>query len=125
MKNITKKYKAGYIIFSILSVFILLAPLLVYTFIGLATAEVVDKLVLSLTVVTAVILTLLSLVTKHASRSAIFVVLLGLTVALNSIQECLVLIAIANILDELILTPLKVSFKNKYQINKEIDKRYD
>lgn len=125
MKNITKKYKAGYIIFSVLSVLILLTPLLVYTFIGLATAEVVDKLVLSMTVVTAAILTLISLVTKHASRSAIFVVLLGLTVALNSIQECLVLIAIANILDELILTPLKVSFKNKYQINKEIDKRYD
>lgn len=125
MKNITKKYKAGYIIFSVLSVLILLAPLLVYTFIGLATAEVVDKLVLSMTVVTAAILTLISLVTKHASRSAIFVVLLGLTVALNSIQECLVLIAIGNILDELLLTPLKNSFKNKYQINKEIDKRYD
>lgn len=125
MKNITKRYRIGYIVFSILSVLTLLTPLLVYTFIGLATAEVVDKLVLSLTVVTAAILTLISFVTKHASRSAIFVVLLGLTVALHSIQECLVLIAIANILDELLLTPLKVSFKNKYQINKEIDKRYD
>ena len=45
MKNITKKYKLGYIVFSILSVLILLAPLMVYTFIGLAHAEVVDKLV--------------------------------------------------------------------------------
>lgn len=121
--KLTKRYNLGYRICAILSFLFLVGPLVAYIIIGMSVADVGAKLILTSTAVAAVILTMISVLTKHAARSSVFVVLLGLAFALNSIYSCLVTIAIANIIDELILTPLKNNFKSKYIIHKEIDKR--
>lgn len=123
--NNTKKYKIAYRLLAFLSFLLLITPLAAYTIIGLSSAAVTSKLTLSCAVIAAAILTVLSLITKHAIRSGIFIILLGLATALTSITECLILICIANILDELIITPLKKHYKSKYVINKEIDKRFN
>ena len=123
MKTVTKKYKTRKTIFSILSILCLIGPLLFFIIQGFAGAAVVGKLVLSLTSLGAIILAGISVLFKYHLRSPIFLCLMGLWVALESLLPAIICISIAVILDEFIFSPLKAKYKQLYIINKEIDKR--
>ena len=50
-----------------------------------------------------------------------WVLLLGIYLALDNVMPYLIAIAICTIVDEFIISPIYRSTKNKYTINKEID----
>jgi len=62
-------------------------------------------------------------VAKLRLRCIPWILLLGIYVCLKEITSLLVIMAITTIIDEMIVTPLHKSLKNKYIINKEMDKR--
>lgn len=121
----TKKVRNSYRLAKFLSFIVTTGPLLVYVMMGLIRGSVTisDKIVLSLTVIAAIILTLVNILMKYHLRSPLFIILLGVYCALDKLLPLILTIAIGTILDEFIFTPWKKSAKAKLVINRELDDR--
>ena len=119
----TKKYKNDYILCKTLSVLMTLIPLIVYTIKGFSEGTTSSKVTLGVCFTTALILTIINVVFKYHMRSTIWILMIGLYVAVDNIVPLLIILAITTIIDEFILTPLAKRYRSKYSINKEIDKR--
>lgn len=121
---ITKKYRLIAAILLITSLLLNLAPLGYYTIDALISAELVaEKVKLCMTVFVVLIMSIVSWVNKTTSRSKIWVIIIGLYLCLDSFLTPLLLIGITQIADEWIVSPLHKNFRNKYTINKQIDRR--
>lgn len=120
----TKSLKAKYRLFQILSLLLTIGPLLYFTLVAFITCDVTsEKVTLSMTVLVCLILTLIGLINKHAFKSKLWLLLIGLYVCLETIMAPLISIAICQVVDELIVDPLKKHYKERFTINKEIDRR--
>lgn len=120
----TKRYHRLSILFSTLSLLLNIAPLATYAIIAMVESDLVtEKIALCMTVLIVGILTAVSLVNKVAMRSRIWIIFLGLYGALDYIMVPLVIVACCQVLDELLVQPLSKRFKQKYSINRELDKR--
>lgn len=121
----TKKYKRLKIFFQILSLLVTVAPIIVYTIIGFANGDIYTgkKVFLGFTLITAIILVVINVLFKYHLRSPLFLMILGIYVAIDKVLPLMIIASTGIVLDEFIFQPLIKSFKNKYQINKEIDKR--
>lgn len=122
--NTTRKYRKLSFLFGTISVLLNIAPFTIYAFIALVdSALIYQKIALSMTVLVVAILSLVALVNKVAMKSRLWIILVGIYVCLGEIITPLIIIAVCQVLDELIISPLHKNFKNKKIINKEIDKR--
>ena len=121
----TQKYKKLSILTFLLSAICSLCPILIYVLKAFIDKDVqeVNKYTLGIMCSVALVITLINIVAKLHLRCIPWILLLGIYVCLKDITALLVIMAITTIIDELILVPLHKSFKNKYTINKEIDKR--
>ena len=125
MKNseTTKKYRLVYWILTAISWILVFGPLAAYLIYAMIISGTVQKAGLVTSLFTAIILTGISIILKLHIRSALFIMILGIYLAIREISVLLVIISICTVLDELVITPLQKSFKNRLTINKEIDKR--
>lgn len=125
MSSRTKKMKKLAFLFGLLSILCAVAPACYYIIAALASnCLVIEKIAVVGSVFVAIIGSLISLLSKTFTfRSRIWIILLALYFAMESISNILIMFAVTQILDELILTPLYRHFKNKVIINKEIDLR--
>lgn len=118
----TKKYGIIAAVLVILSVLLNIAPLAVYIITALCGgALVVEKIALCSTVFIVLIMTVISLWNKVAMKSRLWVVLIGLYLCLENIITPLMIIAVCQILDEIIVSPLIDLYKQKKRISHEID----
>ena len=123
--SITKHYRLWYWVFFAFSLMCNICPLIVYVIKALIESDSTpEKVALSTTVFVVLIMTLVSIVNKHAMRSRLWIILIGIYICLDHIMTPLIIIAVCQVLDELIVCPLKHSFQNKLTINKQIDKRF-
>ena len=125
MSTMTKKYKKLSILTFLLSTICSLCPILIYVIKAFVDNDVkeVNKYTLGIMCSVALVITLINIVAKLHLRCIPWILLLGIYLCLRDITSLLIIMAITTIIDELILMPLHKSFKNKYAINKEIDKR--
>ena len=124
MHERTKRFRRLYILFLITSLLLNIAPLATYTIKALMESDLVhEKVALTMTVMIVLILTIVSIVNKITLRSLLWIVLIDIYVCLDYIMTPLIIIAVCQILDELMITPLKKYYKTKVRINKEIDAR--
>lgn len=123
MSKETRKYKNLSILFLALSILVLVAPLAYYSVVGFIEGETTEKFTLGLTFVIAAILFVINILFKFHIRSTIWVLVLGIYFCLDNILPLIFMVAIGNILDEFLFTPLHKHYKSKASINKEIDKR--
>ena len=122
----TKKYRRLFWLFTILSLLLNIAAPAYYIFDGLlGDGIIVEKVALSASVFIVILLSAVAYVNKTTMRSRIWILLLGLYVCLDTILTPLLIIAITQILDEWIISPLAKSYRNKLTINKQIDKRME
>lgn len=119
----TKKYRKGYWITTVLSWSLVLGPLIGYVIYGFITGQTVQKFSLGVTTMAALALTGFSIIFKKHIRSTIFIVLLGIYIALREITILLIILSICTILDEFVITPLQKSYREKLVINSQIDRR--
>ena len=120
----TKKYRSTYLALVIVSVILNLFPVAFYVAKAfIESSATYQKVALSSTIFISLILTCVSLLTKVNIRSVIWILFIGLYVCLDSIINMIMFIAIFQVTDELVITPLKKMVKNKWIINKELDKR--
>ena len=125
MSTMTHKYKRLSILTFLLSAICSLCPILIYVIKAFVDKDVqeVNKYTLGIMCSVALIITIINIAAKLHLRCIPWILLLGIYVCLKNITTLLVIMAITTIIDELILMPLHKSFKSKYTINKEIDKR--
>lgn len=125
MSTMTSKYKKLSILTFLLSTICSLCPIVIYVIKAFVDSDVkeVNKYTLGIMCSVALVITLINIVAKLHLRCIPWILLLGIYVCLKDITALLVIMAITTIIDELILVPLHKSFKSKYTINKEIDKR--
>lgn len=120
----TKSLKTKYRLFSILSLLLNIGPLAVYIIKALICSTLTyQKIALSMTVFIVLILTVVCLINKVAMKSRLWIILIGLYICLEHILTPLIIIGVCQVVDELIISPLKEHYKNRYKINKEIDLR--
>lgn len=121
--EITQKYKKQYIIAKGLSILMTVGPLMYYMILGFSVSEPTKKVVLSLTAISAIMLTAINVVFKLHMRSTIFILMLGIHCCIDNITTLILIMAAATLIDEIVLMPMCRYCKSKYSINKEIDKR--
>lgn len=119
----TKHCRILYWVLWSVSLLLTIGPMLGYLIYGFATAEVHKKLVLSLTTICALVFGVISILTKKKIRSLIWLLMIGLTVALNNITVLVIIYAICSILDEFLVEPAVDRYKTMLISNKEMDKR--
>lgn len=124
MTDITKKYRLIAAVLLIITILLNVGPLATYSVIAMCEADlVVEKVALTTTVFIVLIMTVYSMVSKTALRSRIWIILLGMYFCLDYILTPLIIIAVCQVVDEIIINPLYRHYHNKYTINREIDKR--
>lgn len=124
LSDVTKKYRLLYRLFLVVSILLNICPLATYTIKALVESNLThQKVALSMTVFIVLIMTVVTLVQKVALRSRLWVILIGMYICLDNILTPLIIIACCQIVDELIVNPLAKAYKNRYIINKQIDRR--
>lgn len=123
MSQVTKKYKTLSIIFFWLSVAVTIGPLGYYISKAFIEGTPTEKLSLGCFATVAMILVIVNLVFKMHLRSTLWLLVIGIYIAIDFIMPLLIMVAVGTILDEFIFSPLHKHFKNKATINAEIDKR--
>ena len=119
----TKEYRREKWLLLILSILCNLLPIAIYTIKAFIVAGIGQKVTLGVCLTLALLFVLINIITKHRIRSTLWILLIGIYVCLDHIQSLLIIMAITTIIDEFILEPAYKRVKNKYIINKEIDKR--
>lgn len=123
----TEQYKKAYLALFITSLALNFLPLFIYIIMGYVNVEIEEskKVVLSFTLIAAIVLSVYNLLAKKHLRSVVWILLLGVYYAVQKIELLLLLMAICTIIDEFIVEPLVKKYKFKYKANKEIDDRMD
>lgn len=123
MSQVTKRYKVLSFVFLVLSISVTVFPVAYYVIKAFAEGSTTDKLSMGLFATLAIVLCVVNLMFKLHLRSTIWLLVLGIYIALEAIMPLMIMVAAGTITDELILTPLYKHFKSKASINHEIDKR--
>lgn len=123
MSQTTLTLKRKKNIFHLLSWLLTFAPILIWLFIAMAKSNDLTKTALALSVTVAGLLSMVNLLLKYSIRSTVWILLIGIYIALKDITPLLIIIAVTTMLDEFIVHPLYKHYKERYIINKEIDKR--
>lgn len=125
MSETTKTLKRKMTIFHFISWILTFAPILIWLCVAMYKSNDITKTTLAISIVVAGLLSMANLLLKYSIRSTIWVLLIGIYVALRNITPLLIIIAICTIIDEFIVHPLYKHYKERYHINKEIDKRVE
>lgn len=123
MSDYSKNLRRKAMVCQILSASLDFTPITIYGIIAFGQATTVQKLALSFMFILAIALTVINLLFKYSLRSTIWILLIGVYIALENIVPLLIIITVCTVLDEFIVSPLYKKFKKEYEINKEIDKR--
>ena len=124
--NYTKVCRAKLWLYRSLDLIILFAPVIVYTIIALTKdgVTVPGRVAVVGSVCIALILSLFNIIAQKRLRCPIWIILIGLYVAIKEILLPLIIIlAIVTVIDDLLLTPLITYYRTKLISNKTIDER--
>ena len=124
--NYTKVCRAKLWLYRSLDLIILFAPVIVYIIIALTKdgVTVPGRVAVVGSVCIALILSLFNIIAQKRLRCPIWIILIGLYVAIKEILLPLIIIlAFVTVLDDLILTPLITYYRTKLISNKAIDER--
>lgn len=126
MSSFTKKCLLKLWICRILDWICLGAPLIVYAIIALANGQigVTPKLALTATLIIALILTIINTIAQKNLKCPIWIVIIGLYIAISKwLLPLVIILAVASILDDLVFTPLIHYYYTKTVASRTIDQR--
>lgn len=123
----TKDCRRKLWLFRILDWICLAAPLIIYVIIALANGGIAVgyKVAVVSTTMIAIILTAFNVIAQKKLRCPIWIVLIGLYVAIRDyLMPLIIILAITSILDDLVFTPIISYYRTKLISNKAIDERF-
>lgn len=124
----TKKCRAKLWLYRILDWLCLFAPVIIYVVIALCDGGVVatGKIAVVGTVTIALVLTAINVLAQKRLRCPIWIVLLGLYVAIKEyLLPLIIILAITSILDDLVFTPLITYYYTATVSSKTMDARQE
>lgn len=120
----TKTYRAWFWVLLAVSVILNVGPLATYTIIAFVSATAVtQKVTLTMFLLVVLILSVISWVNKITLRSRLWILLVGIYIALDYILLPVIIIACCQVVDEVIVCPFKNMCARRLEINKMMDKR--
>lgn len=122
----TKSCRRKLWLFRILDWICLAAPLIVYVIIALCNdgIRVGYKVAVVSTLMIAIILTVFNVIAQKKLRCPIWIILIGLYVAIREwLMPLVIILAVTSILDDLVFTPLIHYYYTKTVASKTIDQR--
>lgn len=123
MSSITKGYKAKKNVFRALSLSATFGPVIGFGIYALTQANVAERIVFSLLGILAIALGVVNILFKYSFRTAVYLMVIAVYVAIRDVTPMLIVVAICTAADEFIFEPLAKYYASKYSINQEIDKR--
>lgn len=125
-RTFTDKVRFRYWFFLIFDVALLLVPAAVYIIIALANGQITigKKFICSFAAVVAIILTVMNMFLQKKKRSVIWIVLIGLYIAIKELLlPLIIMLGTASILDDFLLGPMIQHYKISLKASKVYDKR--
>lgn len=120
----TKKLHTWLIVLIILSLLLNVGPIAAYCVIAFVEGTVlVEKVALSMTLFVVAILSVIAWANKLVLRSRLWILLAGLFFVLDAFAAPIIIIGVCQVLDELLVSPIKKKIKTRYIVNKEMDRR--
>lgn len=121
----TRKARFNLWFFRILDWVLLGLPLIIYVIIALSGgALVAQKVAVVSTVMVAIILTVFNVISQKRLRCPIWILLIGLYIAIKEyLLPLVIILAITSVLDDLVFTPLISYYRTKLIANKAMDER--
>lgn len=120
----TKKMRLASIFLTLASILLSVGPLIVYLVLGYTEAQsTVGQITLTAMLGVSVILSLVCLINKYSPRCRMWLILIGLYLCLDNFIGCILILAITQCVDELIVSPMAKRYRELYRTNREIDKR--
>lgn len=117
-----KTFKQKQRITGILSVLLMFGPLVGFSIAALSSGALVEhKVTLCATVFIVLILSALAALRKVAMRSRIYVLLIGLYLALGYLLPALVVIGACQLIDEVVVSPLHDKYKRLAEIKEAMN----
>lgn len=124
MTAITRKARKRAIITGILSFMLLFIPLVIFVSIGFYKTDTTGKVCISFIGIMALLLTFLMAVMKAKLKRTIFwIILIGVYVGFRNMKSVIICMAVCNIIDEVIVMPIHIHYKQVYKTNKILDDR--
>ena len=126
MSAFTKSCRRKLWLFRVLDWFCLGLPLIIYVIVALCNdgISVSRKVAVVSTLMIAFVLTIVNLFIQNKLRCSIWIVLIGLYVAIREyLMPLIIILAATSILDDLIFTPLISYYKTKTISSHTIDQR--
>ena len=126
MKELTKKRKRNYKTALIVHALLLFAPVFIYLCAAFASIETPAEgfSCTSLTLM-AFVLSIIAATRHKFSRSGLWIVLVAMYIALDSLLQPLLVIALCQTIDELICAPILHRLKEKYHNGKDVEEYLD
>lgn len=121
----TKACRRSLWFFRFLDFIFLILPVLIYVIVALSDGGILSnaKVAVVGSVIIALILTIFNIVAQKRLRCPIWIILIGLMIAIKNILPLIVILAIASVLDDFVFTPAIQFYKTKLIANKVVDER--
>lgn len=113
-------------LFRILDWICLFMPLIIYIGVALVSNEaiVAQKVAVVSTTMVALILSVFNVISQKKLRCPIWIILIGLFVAIRDyLMPLIIILAITSVLDDLVFTPVISYYRTKLIANKAMDER--
>lgn len=124
--DFTKSCRRKLWLFRILDWVCLIAPLLAYVIVALSSGDtlVAQKVAVVSTAMVAVMLTAFNVIAQKKLRCPIWILLIGLYVAMREyLMPLIIILAVTSVLDDLVFTPIIGYYRTKLISNKAMDER--
>ena len=125
MSKYTKECRFKLWLFRILDWVCLALPVIVYIIMALSGgALVAQKVAVVATTMVAIILTVFNIISQKRLRCPIWIILIGLYIAIQKyLMPLIIILAVTSVLDDLVFTPLISYYRTKLIANKAMDER--
>lgn len=113
-------------LFRILDAICLFSPVIIYFFIGITSDGVTSlrKFALATMVTVALILTVVNVIAQKRLRCPIWIILVGLYIAIEKwLLPLIIILAVTSVMDDFLFTPIIAHYKQKLEASKVIDER--
>lgn len=125
MSKQSKTYRKLYWAFKIISLMLLFLPIAIFMVIEFKDASTTEQVTLGVGVVISAVFAAGNAIFKLAPRSSVWILIISLAIAAEKIQNVIYVTGACVIIEEVITSKLEKHFREKYKVNKEIDKRFD
>lgn len=122
----TKRCRMKLWLFRALDLICLIAPLIAYVIFALVNHDVIvaQKVAVVSTAMIAIMLTAFNVIAQKNLRCPIWIILIGLFVAIRDyLMPLIIILAVTSVLDDLVFTPIISYYRTKLISNKAMDER--